>query len=212
VRRDLCRALRYRRADVTDAASVAAVVGELEGRAVFYVALPNTLFAATLHALAQAGLPTGSRIVIEKPFGADAADARALDEIIATVAGALRDMIQNHLLQLLSLVAMEPPTDFGERALRDRKVDVLRAVRSPSRQEIVDTSRRGRYTAGRTAGHEVPDYAGEPGVDPERRTETAAEVTLFVATPALRRGRGTRRAALRLGSGHALPRGQPQWS
>ena len=95
-------------------------------------------------------------------------------------AGALRDMVQNHLLQLLSLVAMEPPTHLGERALRDRKVDVLRAVRTPSWEEIVRGTRRGRYVAGHIGDRELPDYAAEPGVDAGRRTETYAAVTLFV--------------------------------
>jgi len=89
-------------------------------------------------------------------------------------AGALRDMVQNHLLQLLSLVAMEPPTHLGERALRDRKVDVLRAVRTPSWEEIVRGTRRGRYVAGHIGDRELPDYAAEPGVDAGRRTETYA--------------------------------------
>lgn len=95
-------------------------------------------------------------------------------------AGALRDVVQNHLLQLLSLVAMEPPTDLTERALRDRKVDVLRAIRSPSRLEVTEGSRRARYAAGRIGDRVLRDYAAEPGVDPQRRTETYAEVTLFV--------------------------------
>lgn len=85
-------------------------------------------------------------------------------------------MVQNHLLQLLALVAMEPPTSLDERALRDRKVDLLRAVRAPSRAELAHGSRRARYTAARSH----PAYVDEPGVDPARRTETYAELTLAV--------------------------------
>ena len=64
-------------------------------------------------------------------------------------AGALKDMVQNHLLQLLCLVAMEAPLTLGERDLRDRKVDVLRAIRRLSPQEVEHHTVRARYTAGR---------------------------------------------------------------
>jgi glucose-6-phosphate 1-dehydrogenase len=95
-------------------------------------------------------------------------------------AGALRDMIQNHLLQLLCLLAMEPPVTLTERALRDRKVDVLRSIRRPSLGEIRRDTVRARYRAGNAGGTEVPDYADEAGVDPQRGTETFAAVTLHV--------------------------------
>jgi glucose-6-phosphate 1-dehydrogenase len=95
-------------------------------------------------------------------------------------AGALRDMIQNHLLQLLALVAMEVPRTLGERDLRDRKVEVLRAVRRlPAAQAELHT-RRGRYRAGHVAGRPVGGYASEPGVDAGRETETFAQVTLLI--------------------------------
>ncbi|WP_214367598.1 glucose-6-phosphate dehydrogenase [Pseudonocardia sp. H11422] len=95
-------------------------------------------------------------------------------------AGALRDMIQNHLLQLLALVAMEPPTSLSERDLRDRKCDVLRAVTVPQPHEMNTKTRRARYTAGRVGGQDLPAYVDEEGVDPSRGTETYAEVTLQV--------------------------------
>ncbi|HZG91698.1 MAG TPA: glucose-6-phosphate dehydrogenase [Pseudonocardia sp.] len=95
-------------------------------------------------------------------------------------AGALRDMIQNHLLQLLALVAMEPPASLGERDLRDRKVDVLRAVVAPDPAEMGSLTRRARYAAGRVDDQDLPGYADEDGVDPSRGTETFAEVTLRV--------------------------------
>ncbi|SCZ58298.1 glucose-6-phosphate 1-dehydrogenase [Thiohalomonas denitrificans] len=95
-------------------------------------------------------------------------------------AGALLDMIQNHLLQLLCLVAMEPPQTLSERDLRDRKVDVLRAVRRLGPEEVDRQTRRARYGAGRIGERRVPAYTGEPGVDPQRGTETFAEVMLFV--------------------------------
>jgi glucose-6-phosphate 1-dehydrogenase len=98
-------------------------------------------------------------------------------------AGALKDVMQNHMLQVLSLMAMEPPAQLDERELRDRKVDVLRSIRAP---EIRQT-RRARYSAGRLAappegsGRAVPAYTDEDGVEPERKTETFAEVALELA-------------------------------
>src|SRR3712207_4207283 len=92
--------------------------------------------------------------------------------------GALKDVIQNHLLQVLCLVAMEPPNSIGERDLRDRKLDVLRSVRPLTPSDVASRTRRARYVAGRVGDREVPDYTGEPGIDPERGTETFAEVLL----------------------------------
>jgi glucose-6-phosphate 1-dehydrogenase len=82
--------------------------------------------------------------------------------------GALKDMVQNHLLQLLCLVAMEPPISLGERDLRDRKVDVLRSVRPLQSEDITARTRRARYRG----------YVDEDGVTPEHGTETFAEVML----------------------------------
>jgi glucose-6-phosphate 1-dehydrogenase len=95
-------------------------------------------------------------------------------------AGALKDMVQNHLLQLLCLVAMEAPVSFDERDFRDRKVDVLRAVRRFSPDEVARHTVRARYAAGRVGDRGVPNYADEPGVDAARQTETFAAVTLFI--------------------------------
>jgi glucose-6-phosphate 1-dehydrogenase len=94
--------------------------------------------------------------------------------------GALRDVIQNHLLQLLCLVAMERPAALDARELRDRKVDLLRAVRAPTGAEVASRTRRARYGAGRVGDRQLPDYTGEPGVDPDHQTETFAELTLFI--------------------------------
>ena len=95
-------------------------------------------------------------------------------------AGALKDMVQNHLLQLLCLVAMEAPVSFDERDFRDRKVDVLRAVRRFSPQQAALHTVRARYMAGRIGDRDVPNYLDEPGVEPDRQTETFARVTLFI--------------------------------
>lgn len=95
-------------------------------------------------------------------------------------AGALRDMIQNHLLQLLALIAMEPPTSLSERDLRDRKIDILRAIAAPDPAQMASATRRARYTAGHVGGRDLPSYTDEDGVDPARGTETFAEVTLHI--------------------------------
>lgn len=94
--------------------------------------------------------------------------------------GALRDMLQNHLLQLLCLVGMEPPVSLGERDLRDRKTELLRSVRRPSCDEVRRDTIRARYAAGVIGARTVPSYVDEPGVDPARQTETFAQVTLHV--------------------------------
>jgi glucose-6-phosphate 1-dehydrogenase len=92
--------------------------------------------------------------------------------------GALKDMVQNHLLQLLCLVAMEPPISLGERDLRDRKVDVLRSVRRLEDDDVATRTRRARYRAGRVGDRDIPAYVDEVGVTPEHGTETFAEVVL----------------------------------
>ena len=93
-------------------------------------------------------------------------------------AGALRDMIQSHLLQIMALLAIEPPATIGERDLRDAVAAVLRA--SSIRQPYTETTRRARYLAGSLGGKNVPDYAAEQGVDPGRNTETLAEVQVNI--------------------------------
>ena len=238
----LLERLSYQQADVTSADDLrAALEGGTTPMAV-YLALPNVLFRPTLEALAGAGLPPHTTLVVEKPFGADLADAKALNEIIErsfderdvfridhflakqTVldvlglrfanrifepvwnsmhvsrvditwyetlglegranyydrAGALRDMIQNHLLEMLTLVAMDPPRSVDERDLRDRKVEALRAVQPPKPEDMAKATRRARYTSGTVGGKELPAYADAEGVDPARGTETYAEVTFRV--------------------------------
>jgi glucose-6-phosphate 1-dehydrogenase len=235
--------MTYRRADATDAESLAAVVDDT-GPSVVYLALPPEVFAESIEALIDAGLPEGSRLVVEKPFGTDAASAERLNELIhrrfdeadvfrvdhflgtqtahniiaarfanrilepvwshADIAkvevvwdetlalegragyydgtGAAKDMLQNHLLQLMCLVAMEPPDSLDHACVADRKVDVLRATR-PWAQDPESCSVRARYTAGEVDGEEVPAYVDEEGVDPDAATETFAEITLAIDTP-----------------------------
>ncbi|MFD8278711.1 glucose-6-phosphate dehydrogenase [Streptomyces solisilvae] len=238
-RRAVAASAHYRQADVTNPGDVAAVVAGDDPIAA-YLALPPALFPHVVTALYDAGLPTGSRIVLEKPFGEDLASARELNSLLAglvpeqavfrvdhflamttvqnvlgsrlanrvleplwnsthiaeveiiwdeTLAlegragyydrvGALKDMVQNHLLQLLCLVAMEPPITLGERDLRDRKVDVLRSVRPLTDYDVAHRTRRARYLSGRIGDRAIPAYADEEGVDPRRHTETFAEVEL----------------------------------
>jgi len=93
-------------------------------------------------------------------------------------AGALVDMIQSHLLQVMAVLMMEPIASLDERSFRDAKAAVLRATRV--RESSRTAARRARYTAGRIGGRSVPAYTREQGVDPARRTETLAEVTFEV--------------------------------
>ncbi|OIK26028.1 glucose-6-phosphate dehydrogenase [Streptomyces malaysiense] len=259
-RRAVVESAHYRRADVTDQEDVRALVDGAEPVAL-YLALPPSLFPQVVSALRSAGLPAGSRIVLEKPFGEDLDSARELNARLAELVpeqavfrvdhflamttvqnvlgsrlanrvleplwnsthiaeveivwdeslalegragyydrvGALKDMVQNHLLQVLCLVAMEPPVTLGERDLRDRKVDVLRSVRPLTEYDVLHRTRRARYTAGRIEDRDVPSYTGEEGVDPGRGTETFAEVELELdnwrwagTTFRLRSGKGLR--------------------
>jgi glucose-6-phosphate 1-dehydrogenase len=95
-------------------------------------------------------------------------------------AGAFKDVIQNHLLQLLCLTAMEAPIALHRRNLRDRKMDVLRAIRRLSSEEVQRQTVRARYGPGKIGERAIPAYADEEGVDPERETETFAQVTLTI--------------------------------
>lgn len=95
-------------------------------------------------------------------------------------AGALRDMIQNHLLQLLCLVAMETPINFSADEVRNRKVDVLHAMRKFEPDTIRKSSVRGQYAKGWIGGDEVEGYRKEPDVSDHSNTETFAAIKFFV--------------------------------
>ena len=95
-------------------------------------------------------------------------------------AGALRDMVQNHLLQLLCLVAMEPPTDLGADSIRDEKVKVVRALRHLAPDEIRCQVVRGQYAAGAIEGKPVVAYRTEPGIKLDSLTETYVALRILV--------------------------------
>jgi len=94
--------------------------------------------------------------------------------------GALRDMVQNHLLQLLCLVAMEPPVAYDADDIRDRKMDVMHALRPIDRDEVSELAARGQYAPGWIEGTAVSGYRQEPGVADQSNTETYAALKLQV--------------------------------
>ncbi len=97
-------------------------------------------------------------------------------------AGALRDMFQNHLIQLMALVAMDPPVRYDGRSVRDRKADVLRAIVPLDPENLGDVAVRGQYGPGEIDGVKMPGYRQEDLVDPNSCTETFAALKLVVDT------------------------------
>src|SRR2546423_13656600 len=94
--------------------------------------------------------------------------------------GALRDLVQNHMLQLLMLLAMEPPVSFDADAVRDEKVKILHAINPPAIEEVPGIAVRAQYGPGASGGESVPGYLEEEGVPDESTTETYAAVKLKV--------------------------------
>lgn len=95
-------------------------------------------------------------------------------------AGALRDMFQNHLFQLMALTAMEPPVRYQGQSVRGHKADVLRAVVPLKAETLAENAVRGQYALGRIAGQAVPGYRDEPDVAPDSQTETFAALKLQI--------------------------------
>jgi glucose-6-phosphate 1-dehydrogenase len=95
-------------------------------------------------------------------------------------AGAMRDILQNHVLQVLALALMEPPASFSPEAVRNEKVKLLQSIRLPTTSDIDRVAVRGQYTRGGTANELMPGYREESGVNPLSRTETYAAVRLDV--------------------------------
>ncbi|MBA2332471.1 MAG: glucose-6-phosphate dehydrogenase [Actinobacteria bacterium] len=209
------------------------------GNRVYYLAVPPAAFETIVNELGERrGKDGWTRLIVEKPFGRDAASANELNEILKrwfredevfridhylgketvqnmlalrfangifepiwnrqfvdhvqiTVAesigvegragfyesaGVIRDIFQNHLLQLIALTAMEPPIDFTADSVRNEKVKVLRSLHTPGPKSVV----RGQYGRGFVEGEEVPAYRDEPDVAAESTTETFVAAKLYV--------------------------------
>ncbi|WIM94328.1 glucose-6-phosphate dehydrogenase [Actinoplanes oblitus] len=222
---------RYARADVTSADDLRRLLDGADGAVSIFFALPPAVTVKACEALLEVGLPEGTRLVLEKPFGTSASSAASLNRLLnrlapeerihrvdhflgkSTVlnilglrfanrifepllgsehvesvdivfdeqlalegragyydkAGALADMIQSHLLQILALLTMEAPLSLDPAVFRDATAEALRATRLWG-GDAKTSSLRARYAG----------YAGEPGVDPARETETLAEIVLAV--------------------------------
>jgi len=94
--------------------------------------------------------------------------------------GALRDMVQNHLLQLTGLIAMEPPSSFDANSLRDEMVKVFQSFRPFSDEDLIRNSIRGQYTSATIKGEKVPGYREEKGIKADSRTETYAALKIYI--------------------------------
>ncbi|MEO8819852.1 MAG: glucose-6-phosphate dehydrogenase [Ginsengibacter sp.] len=95
-------------------------------------------------------------------------------------AGAMRDMIQNHILQLVCMIGMEAPVSFDANEIRNKKVDVLNAIRRIPKEKVQDYAARGQYNSGWMQGEKVPSYKEEKGTDPNSNTETFAAVKFYI--------------------------------
>jgi glucose-6-phosphate 1-dehydrogenase len=95
-------------------------------------------------------------------------------------AGAMRDMVPNHLFQLLSLTTMEPPVSFEADAVRDEQTKVLRAVQIPTPEDVLSRTARGQYGEGVVEGEAVPGYRAEPKVAPDSKTETFVAMRMMI--------------------------------
>ncbi|HZT39228.1 MAG TPA: glucose-6-phosphate dehydrogenase [Bryobacteraceae bacterium] len=95
-------------------------------------------------------------------------------------AGALRDMIQNHLLQVTATIAMEPPALFDPEAVRDERAKLLRSIRIMKHEEVPQYAVAGQYGPAQIGGKKIPGFREEPGVDPDSQTDTYAAVAFFV--------------------------------
>jgi glucose-6-phosphate 1-dehydrogenase len=118
--------------------------------------------------------------------------------------GALKDVVQNHVMQILCAIAMELPSDAQEQDLSTGRLSVLRSIRSLTEADVVSITRRASYTAGSIGGRYVPGYVENEGIDPARCTETFAEVVLEIDNP---RWAGTR---FLLRTGKALARSRQE--
>jgi glucose-6-phosphate 1-dehydrogenase len=231
----------YLQADVTSPVDLARVLAAVSGTPALYFALPPRVTIAAISSLEKVGLPKGTVLGLEKPFGTDLRSAQALnrqlarfvpeanihrvdhflgkstvlnllglrfanrifeqvwsaehiervdivfDEVLGLEgragyydkAGALVDMIQSHLLLVMAIAGMEPPSSLDPDDLRGSMAQVLRATHA-WRGDPVAAPRRARYGTGSIDGRTLPAYVKEAGVHPELETETLAEVTVGI--------------------------------
>jgi glucose-6-phosphate 1-dehydrogenase len=231
----------YLQADVTSPVDLARVLAAVSGTPALYFALPPRVTIAAISSLEKVGLPKGTVLGLEKPFGTDLRSAQALnrqlarfvpeanihrvdhflgkstvlnllglrfanrifeqvwsaehiervdivfDEVLGLEgragyydkAGALVDMIQSHLLLVMAIAGMEPPSSLDPDDLRGSMAQVLRATHA-WRGDPVAAGRRARYGTGSIDGRTLPAYVKEAGVHPELETETLAEVTVGI--------------------------------
>ncbi|MEM8873188.1 MAG: glucose-6-phosphate dehydrogenase [Planctomycetota bacterium] len=94
--------------------------------------------------------------------------------------GALRDMVQNHIFQLLALTAMEPPANLDAKSIRDEKVKVFRSIRPIAPREVDEHAVRGQYGPGEAGGKQTAGYKNADGVDPSSQTETFAALKVYI--------------------------------
>ncbi len=228
--------------DLSDAKRIGDIFSEISGVWLLYLGLPPQLYFTLLTSLTQVEIPDETRIIVEKPFGLDYEEAKALNQILhkqfpekrvfrmdhflgkAVVssilrlrfdshvlaplwnnrhvekveviwdetlalegraeyydrAGALKDMIQSHLLQILAVLTLEPMESTRSMEFRDKRVDLFRSIRTTSKAEIQAHTVRARYQSGRVRGKQIPAYGKEPGINPKRNTETFAQVTFWI--------------------------------
>lgn len=95
-------------------------------------------------------------------------------------AGAMRDMVQNHMLQLVGLITMEPPSRFNAHAVREETLKVFQALRPMTRDDIAENVIRGQYMTSTVKGKKIPGYRDEEGITPDSRTETFAALKFYI--------------------------------
>lgn len=236
-------ATHYQQADVTSEDELRALLDACRGTVTLYFALPPSITGKACQALEAIGVPEGTRLMIEKPFGTDADSAQALNELVTQIVpedhvhridhfvamstvlnvmglrfanrmfepvlnnehvdsvdvvfdesltlegradfydntGALVDMLQSHMLEVLALFAMDPVPSIHAEDVHSGKAQVLRATHIWD-DDPVSYSRRARYSAGQIDDRKVPSYVDEEGIDASRETETLAELVLAVDT------------------------------
>jgi glucose-6-phosphate 1-dehydrogenase len=252
--RGFAQSLYYVAGDINDPAMFQTIsrclkqaesANQTAGNVLFYLSTQPSYYGPVVDGIGRAGLARGKgwrRLIVEKPFGHDAASAAELNQRIHSVfeedqvyridhylgketvqnilafrfgngifepvwnrryinniqitaaesigvegrggyyqeAGALRDMIQNHLLQVMATIAMEPPAIFESGAVRDERAKLLRSIRIMKPEEVPSYAVAGQYGPSQIGGNHAAGFREEPGVDPNAQTDTYAAVTFFI--------------------------------